>query len=180
SANIHRSFDGARVVNDAQWASTADFEAMLGNAEAQKHMEQARASATNTPVFCEVVSAITASMWPSHGWFAEIQRLKQLGRSNHCACCGVFRASYATSGHRLSSCSKTADAQHRFWEKGGRTGTSKRTGNTTNRTQESLTVTDNISAVSELPTVTFSAGSYRQGGPPLSPSRQITLEAQNV
>src|SRR5262249_38602055 len=137
SANIHRSFAGARVVNDAQWASTVDFEAMPGNAEAQKHMEQARALATNAPVFCEVVSAITASMWPSHGWFAEIQSLKQLGRSNHCACCGVFRASYATSGHTLSSCSKTADAQHRFWEKGGRTGTSKRRKHNQSNSRES-------------------------------------------
>jgi quinol monooxygenase YgiN len=31
SANIHRSLDGTRVTNYAQWRSAADFRAMLGN-----------------------------------------------------------------------------------------------------------------------------------------------------
>ena len=38
SANIHRSLDGQRVTNYAQWRSREDFEAMLGNPEAQVHM----------------------------------------------------------------------------------------------------------------------------------------------
>ncbi len=41
SANIHRSFDGQRVTNYAQWRSREDFEAMLRNPEAQAHMRQA-------------------------------------------------------------------------------------------------------------------------------------------
>jgi quinol monooxygenase YgiN len=39
SANIHRSLDGVRVANYAQWRSRADFEAMLKNPEAQAHMK---------------------------------------------------------------------------------------------------------------------------------------------
>ena len=39
SANIHKSLDGARVVNYAQWKSREDFEAMAKNPEAQAHMK---------------------------------------------------------------------------------------------------------------------------------------------
>ena len=39
SANIHKSLDGARVVNYAQWQSREDFEAMTKNPEAQAHMK---------------------------------------------------------------------------------------------------------------------------------------------
>jgi heme-degrading monooxygenase HmoA len=38
SANIHKSVDGTRVVNYAQWRSREDFEAMLRNSEASTHM----------------------------------------------------------------------------------------------------------------------------------------------
>src|SRR5215211_6572054 len=41
SANIHRSFDGTRVTNYAQWRSREDFEAMLQNQEAAEHMGEA-------------------------------------------------------------------------------------------------------------------------------------------
>lgn len=41
SANIHRSLDGTRVVNYAQWRSREAFEAMLGNPEAAAHMREA-------------------------------------------------------------------------------------------------------------------------------------------
>jgi quinol monooxygenase YgiN len=41
SANIHRSLDGTRVVNYAQWRSVEDFEAMLRDANAQEHMQAA-------------------------------------------------------------------------------------------------------------------------------------------
>lgn len=41
SANIHRSVDGQRVTNYAQWRSRKDFEAMLRNPDAQAHMRQA-------------------------------------------------------------------------------------------------------------------------------------------
>ncbi len=39
SANIHKSLDGFRVVNYAQWRKREDFEAMMKNPEAQKHMK---------------------------------------------------------------------------------------------------------------------------------------------
>ncbi len=38
-ANIHKSADGVRVVNYAQWKSREDFEAMRKNPEAQAHMK---------------------------------------------------------------------------------------------------------------------------------------------
>ena len=41
SANIHKSLDGTRVTNYAQWRSREAFEAMLGNPEANVHMQQA-------------------------------------------------------------------------------------------------------------------------------------------
>jgi quinol monooxygenase YgiN len=39
SASIHRSLDGVRVVNYAQWRSRQDFEAMRTNPQAQEHMK---------------------------------------------------------------------------------------------------------------------------------------------
>lgn len=39
SATIHKSLDGVRVVNYAQWRSQQDFEAMRNNPEAQVHMK---------------------------------------------------------------------------------------------------------------------------------------------
>src|SRR5712675_1962857 len=39
SANIHKSVDGIRVANYAQWRSREDFEAMLNNPEATAHMK---------------------------------------------------------------------------------------------------------------------------------------------
>ncbi len=41
SANIHKSLDGTRVTNYAQWRSREAFEAMLGNPEAAEHMGEA-------------------------------------------------------------------------------------------------------------------------------------------
>ena len=41
SANIHRSLDGTRVVNYAQWRRVDDFEAMLRDGRAQEHMQVA-------------------------------------------------------------------------------------------------------------------------------------------
>jgi len=43
SANIHKSLDGTRVVNYAQWRSRDDFEAMLRNPAAIPHMQEAAA-----------------------------------------------------------------------------------------------------------------------------------------
>ena len=41
SANIHKSLDGTRVTNYAQWRSQEDFEAMMKNPEAVVHMRAA-------------------------------------------------------------------------------------------------------------------------------------------
>ncbi|HKZ27041.1 MAG TPA: antibiotic biosynthesis monooxygenase family protein [Rubrobacteraceae bacterium] len=41
SANLHKSFDGTKVANYAQWRSREDFEAMLENPEAAMHMREA-------------------------------------------------------------------------------------------------------------------------------------------
>ena len=58
SANSHRSFDGQRVTNYAQWRSREDFEAMLRNPEAQAHMRQAADVADSfEPHLYEVVFA---------------------------------------------------------------------------------------------------------------------------
>ena len=46
SANIHKSLDGTRVANYAQWRSREDFEAMLANPEAAAHMREAATIAT--------------------------------------------------------------------------------------------------------------------------------------
>ena len=54
SANIHRSLDGKRVVNYAQWESKADFEAMQKNPKAAPHMQAAAALAQFDPILCEV------------------------------------------------------------------------------------------------------------------------------
>src|SRR5438270_466764 len=41
SANIHKSLDGTRVTNYAQWRSREAFEAMLRDSEAKVHMQEA-------------------------------------------------------------------------------------------------------------------------------------------
>ena len=56
SANIHRSLDGKKVVNYAQWRSAEDFEAMMQNPSAKPHMEKAAALAVKfEPALYEVV-----------------------------------------------------------------------------------------------------------------------------
>ena len=55
SANIHRSLDGTRVTNYAQWRSREAFEAMLRNQEAAEHMgEAARIAESFEPHLYEV------------------------------------------------------------------------------------------------------------------------------
>ena len=60
SASIHRSFDGAKVVNYAQWRSREDFAAMMRNPEAHPHMAAAAALAEFDPILCVVVDSISA------------------------------------------------------------------------------------------------------------------------
>jgi quinol monooxygenase YgiN len=59
SANIHRSLDGTRVVNYAQWASVAAFEAMQKDPKAGPHMKAAAGLARFEPILCEVAEAIS-------------------------------------------------------------------------------------------------------------------------
>lgn len=47
SANLHRSLDGVRVTNYAQWRRASDYEAMLSSPEAQVHMRAAAKLATS-------------------------------------------------------------------------------------------------------------------------------------
>ncbi len=61
SANIHRSLDGTKVANYAQWRSVEDFEAMQTNAAAKPHMEQAAALAEFAASFYEVVDSHSAA-----------------------------------------------------------------------------------------------------------------------
>ena len=60
SANIHKSLDGTRVVNYAQWRSKEDFEAMLENPEAAPHMKAAGAIAKFEPHLYAVAAVHTA------------------------------------------------------------------------------------------------------------------------
>lgn len=57
SVNIHCSFDGARVVNYAQWASKDDFDRLMKSPEAQMQMKQFAAVAKSvTPALYRVNS----------------------------------------------------------------------------------------------------------------------------
>ena len=47
SANIHRSLDGTKVVNYAQWRRVEDYEAMLADPVARQHMSEAAAAAVS-------------------------------------------------------------------------------------------------------------------------------------
>ena len=52
SASIHRSLDGKKVVNYAQWESMDAFEAMRKNQRAAPHMQAAAALASFDPILC--------------------------------------------------------------------------------------------------------------------------------
>jgi quinol monooxygenase YgiN len=54
SAHIHKSLDGVRVANYAQWKSRDHFEAMLRSPEAIPHMKAAAALAKFDAHLCEV------------------------------------------------------------------------------------------------------------------------------
>lgn len=47
SANVHKSLDGQRVINYAQWRSRADFDAMFRNPTVQAHMKEVGQFATH-------------------------------------------------------------------------------------------------------------------------------------
>ena len=58
SASIHKSVDGKRVINYAQWRSSTDFQAMTRNEQARPHMEAAAKLATFEPILCSVEESI--------------------------------------------------------------------------------------------------------------------------
>jgi quinol monooxygenase YgiN len=61
SVNIHRSIDGTRVVNYAQWASKEDFERMMKSPEAQGQIKQFAALAKSvSPALYQVSSVHTS------------------------------------------------------------------------------------------------------------------------
>ena len=59
SASIHRSLDGSRVVNYAQWRNIEAFEAMLQNIEAREHMAKAYELTRPEPHLYKVASVHT-------------------------------------------------------------------------------------------------------------------------
>jgi quinol monooxygenase YgiN len=59
SASIHKSLDGVRVVNYAQWRSQADFEAMTKNPEAQAHMKPLMETANSDFHLYEVTETLS-------------------------------------------------------------------------------------------------------------------------
>lgn len=61
SANIHKSLDGVRVTNYAQWRSREDFEAMLKNPEAIVHIKPITEIATFDAHLYEVIESMSAS-----------------------------------------------------------------------------------------------------------------------
>jgi heme-degrading monooxygenase HmoA len=55
AANIHRSLDGTKVANYAQWRSLEDYQAIAQNPEAAAHMRRAQDLATFEYSLYEVV-----------------------------------------------------------------------------------------------------------------------------
>ncbi len=60
SANIHKSLDGTKVVNYAQWESHEAFESMLENSEAAPHMKEAAERAVSFEPHMYEVSLVDA------------------------------------------------------------------------------------------------------------------------
>lgn len=61
SANIHKSADGVRVTNYAQWRSDEDYAAMLKNPEAVEHMKPITEIAAFDAHTYEVVESVSVS-----------------------------------------------------------------------------------------------------------------------
>ncbi|MGH2913570.1 MAG: antibiotic biosynthesis monooxygenase family protein [Solirubrobacteraceae bacterium] len=56
SANLHRSLDGTKVINYAQWTSQEAFTAILQHPTAAPHLKELSEIGTAAPVLCDVVS----------------------------------------------------------------------------------------------------------------------------
>ncbi len=61
SANIHKSADGTRVTNYAQWRSKEDFAAMLKDSEAVEHMKSITEIAASDAHTYEVVESVSVT-----------------------------------------------------------------------------------------------------------------------
>jgi hypothetical protein len=61
AVSIHRSVDGSRVVNYAQWESKEDFERMLQSPEAQGQIRQFAALAKSVSPAVYLVSSVQTS-----------------------------------------------------------------------------------------------------------------------
>lgn len=66
SANIHKSADGIRVINYAQWHSREDFEAMMKNPEVQSHIKPILDIAETDAHLYEVVETINGVAVKNH------------------------------------------------------------------------------------------------------------------
>ena len=56
SANIHRSLDGTKVVNYAQWENRQAFQGMLAHPAAREWLDRLGQIGTPAPVLCELVT----------------------------------------------------------------------------------------------------------------------------
>jgi quinol monooxygenase YgiN len=61
STSIHKSADGARVVNYAQWRAKSDLEAMLNNPEAQAHIRPIMTIAQSDAHVYNVVETVSTT-----------------------------------------------------------------------------------------------------------------------
>jgi heme-degrading monooxygenase HmoA len=61
SASIHRSLDGTKVINYAQWESREAFGAMFQDPQASEHLTKLAEVGTPAPVLAEVVSVHLAA-----------------------------------------------------------------------------------------------------------------------
>ncbi len=61
SANIHKSTDGTRVTNYAQWRSKEDFAAMLKDPKAVEHMKSITDIAASDAHTYEVVESVSVT-----------------------------------------------------------------------------------------------------------------------
>jgi heme-degrading monooxygenase HmoA len=59
SATVHKSKDGTRVANYAQWRSMADYEAMMHNPQALAHMHLIHAIVTYDAHLYDVVESVS-------------------------------------------------------------------------------------------------------------------------
>jgi len=66
SANIHRSLDGTKVINYAQWRSRDDFQASFGNPQVAAYFEELAQIGTPAPVLAQVVSVHRAASETEH------------------------------------------------------------------------------------------------------------------